>query len=222
MTDLRNQRRLASQVLGCGETRVWIDPLHAEDVAAAVTRGDIRNLVAKGYIEKLQAKGISRGRARALALQKSKGKRKGPGSREGSRGSYARDPPKARWMRTIRPLRQTLALVRDEGLIDPATYRTYYRRAKGGVFRSRPHMLSHMVTDGLLNEAKAQDVRVRAEAARAASFGKPAPGTERPAPARKAPKPRASKEERTAKKERKAQRKKPKDEHEGHDHEGGS
>lgn len=219
MTDLRNQRRMASQVLGCGETRVWIDPLHAEEVAGAVTRADVRNLVAKGYIEKLQAQGPSRGRARALALQKSKGKRKGPGSREGSRRSYARDPPKARWMRTIRPLRQTLALAREEGLIDAPTYRTYYRRAKGGVFRSRPHMLSHMVTDGLFDEAKAHEVRQRAEAARAASFGKPAPGTQRPAAQAKARKPRAKPQ---AAKERKAQRKKAEDEHEGHDHEGGT
>lgn len=172
MTDLRNQRRMAAEVFGCGETRVWIDPLHAEEVAAAVTRADIRGLVDKGFIAKLQAIGVSRGRARALALSKKAGKRKGPGSREGSGTAQARAPRKAKWMRTIRPLRQTLQLLRDEELIDTATYRRFYRRSKGGVFRSRPHLLSHMVTEGLLTEAQAADVRQRAEAARAASFGK--------------------------------------------------
>lgn len=185
MTDLRNQRRMASQVLGVGETRVWIDPLHAEEVAAAVTRADVRGLVDKGFIAKIQAQGVSRGRARALALSKSKGKRKGPGSRQGSQTSQARAPRKARWMRTIRPLRQTLQMLRDEELIETLAYRRFYRRAKGGVFRSRPHLLSHMVTEGLLTDAQAQDVRRRAEAARAASFGKPAPGEARPPPAAK-------------------------------------
>ena len=185
MTDLRNQRRMASEVLKVGHTSVWIDPLHAEEVAAAVTRQDIRGLVDKGYVRKLQAQGVSRGRARALAVQKATGRRKGPGSREGSRGSQARDPRKQRWLRTIRPLRQTLAILRDEELIDPRTYRRYYRRAKGGVFRSRPHLLTHMVTDGLLTEEQAKDVRVRAENARAASFGQ-TPPAERAAAAKKA------------------------------------
>jgi large subunit ribosomal protein L19e len=171
MTDLRNQKRMASQVLGVGETSVWIDPLHAEEVAAAVTRQDIRGLVAKGFVRKLQAQGVSRGRARALALQKAKGKRKGPGSREGSSTSRARAPRKQRWMRTIRPLRQTLKILRDDEIIDTATYRTFYLRSKGGVFRSRPHLLSHLVTDGLLTEEQAKQIRARAEAERAASFG---------------------------------------------------
>lgn len=177
MTDLRNQRRMAAQVLGVGATRVWIDPLHAEEVAAAVTRQDMRGLVGKGFVRKLQAQGPSRGRARALAIAKSEGKRKGPGSREGAKGSRAREPGKQRWLRTIRPLRQTLQLLRDEQLIDTMAYRRFYRRAKGGVFRSRPHLLSHLVTEGLLTEEQARDVRQRAEQLRAESFGKPAPGS---------------------------------------------
>lgn len=207
MTDLRNQKRMAAQVLGIGESRVWIDPLHADDVASAVTRQDIRGLVDKGYIVKEQAKGISRGRARALAISKSKGKRKGPGSREGSSTSFARNPRKQRWMRTIRPLRQTLQLLRDEELIDTPTYRLYYRRAKGGVFRSRPHLLTHMVTDGLLTEDKAKDVRTRAEAARARQFGQVHASEAKPKPraaARKA-KPK-QREKRAAKDEAKREK----------------
>jgi hypothetical protein len=93
------------------------------------------------------------------------------------------------------------------------TYRRYYRRAKGGVFRSRPHLLSHMVTDGLLTEDKARDVRQRAEALRAQSFGKPAPGTapkpQQAKPKAKAPRAKAAKE---AKAGAKSKRAKPQDE----------
>jgi len=181
MTDLRNQRRMASQVLGVGESRVWIDPLHAEDAAAAVTRADIRGLVEKGYIAKSKRPEKSHGRARMMAEAKATGRRKGQGSREGATGG--RNPSKKRWIRTIRPLRQTLAMLRAEGVLQPAAYRLYYRRAKGGVFRSRAHLLSHLVTDGLLTEDKAKDFRVRAEAARAATFGR-TPGRSKPGPGR--------------------------------------
>lgn len=150
MSDLRNQRRLAAAVLDCGEGRVWIDPLHADAVAEAVTRQDIRALVKKGYIKAAQKQGTSKARARALAIQKESGRRKGPGSRKGAGG--ARSPRKQRWIRTIRPIRDTLRTLRGEEKISPAVYRQYYRKAKGGSFRSRAHLVSHMRTDGHLGE----------------------------------------------------------------------
>lgn len=151
MTDLRNQKALAAKVLKVGGTRVWLDPLHMEDVATAVTRADIRALVKKGYIKAKQEKGVSRGRARAIAEQKKSGRRRGPGSRKGAKG--ARNPRKAKWIRTIRPQREVLAGLRDEKKITTAQYRTYYLKAKGGSFRSRAHLIAHMKTDGVLKES---------------------------------------------------------------------
>lgn len=150
MTDLRNQKRLASEVLDCGMTRVWIDPLHSEDVAEAVTRADIRNLVKKGFIKKLQSQGVSKARARKTALQKQKGRQRGPGSRKGAAG--ARDPRKRRWIRTIRPLRATLREMRETEKIDRSNYRKYYRQAKGGRYRSKAQLIFHMKADGVLGE----------------------------------------------------------------------
>ena len=150
MSDLRNQRRLAAAVLGCGEGRVWIDPLHADAVAEAVTRQDIRGLVKKGYISAQQKAGTSRGRARYQKLQKESGRQKGPGSRKGASG--ARSPRKQKWIRTIRPIRATLKELRESGKVSPSVYRLYYRKAKGGVFRSKAHLVSHMRTDGALKE----------------------------------------------------------------------
>lgn len=150
MSDLRNQRRIAAAVLDCGEGRVWIDPLHADAVAEAVTREDIRGLVRKGYIVALQKAGTSRGRARYQAGQKESGRQKGPGSRKGAKG--ARSPRKQRWIRTIRPIRATLKELRESGKVSPSVYRQYYLKAKGGVFRSKNHLVSHMRTDGALKE----------------------------------------------------------------------
>ena len=148
--DLKNQRRLASEILGCGQNRVWIDPTHMEDVAEAITRSDIRALINSKAIKAKQKAGISRGRARYKQEQKRKGKRRGHGSRKGTK--KARTPKKRAWINTIRPIRAQLMEYRSQGKIDSATYRRLYRRAKGGMFRSKARLEAHLKSEGLLKE----------------------------------------------------------------------
>ncbi|HEC95199.1 MAG TPA: 50S ribosomal protein L19e [Thermoplasmatales archaeon] len=152
MTDLTNQRRMAASILKCGVNRVWMDQDRNEEIARAVTRRDIRLLIAGGAIKKKPVVGISKGRKRHLKRQKEKGRRRGPGSRKGA--AFARLPRKRRWIATIRPLRTYLKQLRDENRIDRRTYRVYYRKAKGGEFRSREHLRSHLIADGILKEGK--------------------------------------------------------------------
>lgn len=150
MADLKNQVRLAADVLAVGKSRVRIDPDRAAEVATAVTRSDIRKLVSGGVITAVQKQGVSRGRGRKSDAQKAKGRRTGPGSRKGAAG--ARTPRKDTWMALIRALRSELRELREKGAIDASTYRDYYVRAKGGQFRSRAHLRAHMKTEGALPE----------------------------------------------------------------------
>lgn len=148
--DLKNQKRIAAELLKCGESRVWIDPNRTEDVADAITRSDVRTLISSGTIAAKQKRGVSRARANYLRAQKRKGRRTGQGSRSG--GKHARKPSKEMWQQTIRPIRRRLRELRDSGVIDARTYRKYYLRAKGGMFKSRPHLDSHLRTEGILKE----------------------------------------------------------------------
>lgn len=150
MADLRNQKRLAASVMKVGASRVRIDPDRNDEVATAVTRGDVRKLVSGGVITAVQKKGVSRGRGRKIASQKAKGRRVGPGSRKGA--ANARTPRKATWVNRIRALRDELRTLREKGAIDASVYRDYYVRAKGGQFRSRAHLRTHMKTEGALSE----------------------------------------------------------------------
>lgn len=159
MTDLRVQRRIAAELLDCGVNRVWIDDLHTEDVAAAITRDDVRRLISQDVIQKGKKAGTSRGRARKRAEQKKKGRQRGPGKRRGAKG--ARNPSKQSWVRRIRAIRDELKTLRDEDVIEPSEYRHYYRRAKGGVYNSRAHLLSHMKADGAITQ---EDLDARTEA----------------------------------------------------------
>ena len=149
--DLKNQKRMAAEILKCGHTRVWIDPNRIEDVADAITRADIRTAIESGTIRAKPQKGISRGRARYMAAQKAKGRRRGQGSRKGAQG--ARTPRKRRWIQTIRPIRVELAKLRDEGKITKKVYREFYMKAKGGMFKSRNNLIMHLKTAGYLKEA---------------------------------------------------------------------
>jgi large subunit ribosomal protein L19e len=148
--DLSNQKRMAAEVLKCGENRVWIDPERIEEAADCITRADIRTAVASGLIAAKPKQGISKARANHIKTQKAKGKRKGPGSRKGT--INARVPAKRRWISIIRPIRDELKTLRDEGKITPSVYRMYYRKAKGGVYKSRRNIKQHMAAAGHLKE----------------------------------------------------------------------
>ena len=79
---LSTQKRLASQVLKVGQSRVWIDPQFIDEVSLAITKSDIRRLIDEGAIQAKPQKGVSRGRTRYRIKQKRKGQRKGPGRRK--------------------------------------------------------------------------------------------------------------------------------------------
>ncbi len=136
--DLKNHRRMASQILKCGSNRVWIDPNRMDEVAEGVTREDIKLLIDDGVIGKRHARSNSRGRARARALARSKGRRSGPGRRKGAKGG--RENRKESWMRKIRAQRARLRGYRGSGKIDKHTYRKLYGMASGGAFRDLSHM----------------------------------------------------------------------------------
>jgi large subunit ribosomal protein L19e len=154
MVDISYQRRMAARILKCGRYRVWIDPDQLDEVSEAVTRGDIRRLICYRVIQVRQKQGVSRGRTRATMIQKAKGRRTGPGSRRGRK--YARAPRKRNWIRTIRPLRAELKTLREEGKLDRSTYRMYYRKARGNMFKSRAHLLTHLTSAGVLSEGEAK------------------------------------------------------------------
>ena len=151
MPDLSNQRRLAAALLKCGEGRVFLDPASQEDLADAVTRADVRGAIKAGVIRRKPIIGTSRARARRHAAEVLKGRHQGPGSRKGTPSS--RMPRKTRWIRRIRAQRLLLVELRTEKKIPPAVYREFYRRAKGGMFRSRAHLLQNLKLAGHLPEA---------------------------------------------------------------------
>jgi large subunit ribosomal protein L19e len=150
MTDLRNQRRMAAEILKCGVNRVWMDNDRLDEIAKAVTKDDVRILVNGKAIKARAVIGISSGRKKYATKQKEKGRRRGHGSRKGAQ--KARKPKKEKWIKTIRPIRFHLKTLRAEKKITSSVYRRYYMKAKGGEFRNKHHLETHMLSDGVIKE----------------------------------------------------------------------
>ncbi len=144
------QKRLASQVLNCGAYRVRFDPSQMEEIKKAITAFDIKRLVNKGAVFKIQSQGVSRSRARVADAQKRKGRRKGHGSRKGR--FSARLNPKDVWIAKVRSQRALLRRLRDAKLVKEDSFRSLYAKVKGGFFRSTRHIKIYIKEQGLLRK----------------------------------------------------------------------
>ena len=136
------QRRLAAKILKAGQSRIWIDPKSADEVSKAITREDVRGLIVRNIIQMKPKQGVSRVRAKKLADQRKKGRRKGHGQRKGK--ATARTPKKETWMNKIRALRQVLKTSHNKGTMNNKEYRDLYMKAKGNFFRNRAHLRSYI------------------------------------------------------------------------------
>ena len=150
--NLKPQKRMAAEILKCGENRVYFDPYLIEDISLAITREDIRNLIKQGVIQKKYKKGISKHRKYIRHQRKKKGRARGLGKRKGTK--HARAPKKKAWIKRIRPIRRELKKLRDRKLITAANYRKLYMNAKGGMFNSVAQLNRHIKEKELLRKGR--------------------------------------------------------------------
>ena len=146
--NLSVQKRISAQLLDCGEGRIVFDTEHLADIKEAITKVDIRALIAKWYIRPGQLNNTSHGRSRALRLQKQSGRRTGHGSRKGL--ASARTPHKRIWINRIRLQRELLRNLKNTGRLSPKDFRGILQKAKGGFFRSRRHVKLYLEENRLL------------------------------------------------------------------------
>ncbi len=146
--DLSVQKRLAAEILGVGVNNIKFDEERIDLVQEAFTREDIRALIKDGVIYYEKPHRNSRGRINRVKRQKKKGRRRGHGSRKGSKD--ARVDSRRMWINRIRKIRRYLKYLKDNDIIDTRTYRMLYRRAKGGAFRTFESLKHYMETEGIL------------------------------------------------------------------------
>ena len=132
------QKRMAAAIAKGAKKRVRFQTSKLTEIKEAITRADIRSLLSQKAITLIPKRGISQGRARFVAKQKAKGRRRGQGSRKGTKN--ARLSQKTVWIAKVRLQRTVLRNMRKEGKLSQQLYANLYRKVKGGFFRSRRHL----------------------------------------------------------------------------------
>ncbi len=155
------QKRLASRLLKVGQNKVKFDPERVNDIKEAITSADLRTLIKEGAVVKEKPKGVSKSRSRKVKLQKKKGRRKGHGSRKGK--ATARTEKKETWINRIRAQRKLLSSLKEKGKITKETYSLLYKKAKGGFFRSKRHLLLYLEEQNLIQKTETKETKKQEE-----------------------------------------------------------
>ena len=150
------KKKIAAKVLKTSPEKVRFAEEALGEISKAITRSDIRGLIAVGKISRKRPNHQSRVRARENAAQKSKGRRKGKGKKKGRK--FAVITRKEQWMTRVRLQRFFLKELRDKELLSSANYRMLYNRSKGGYFRNKRH-IKLFITEQNLIEAKNKDLK---------------------------------------------------------------
>ncbi|WP_291999653.1 50S ribosomal protein L19e [Caldivirga sp.] len=146
-------RETVARLLKVPKSRVVIKQEALEQLEEAITRNDVRSLMKEGLIEVKPKKGNSRSRWRITHEKRKSGRRRGKGSRRGTRKARGAVGKEA-WVPRIRRIRRFLNTLKHKGVIDKATWRNLYRMAKGGYFESLAHLRTYMIQNGMVTEDK--------------------------------------------------------------------
>lgn len=145
-----HKKKLAAKILGVSYQKVRFADGALDEVQKAITRSDMRGLIAVGKIFVDQANYHSRSGARENALQKRKGRQQGRGSRKG--GKYSVVTRKDFWIARVRLQRRFLFELREKGLLSVENYRRLRDKVKGGYFRNLRHIKLYLTEYNLITK----------------------------------------------------------------------
>lgn len=142
--ELNKVKKLAAQILKVGLGRVYLDPAHNAKISEAMTKDDIRGLIAERIIKKRPLVNQSRGRARVLAAKKKKGRKGGHGKRKGTKKT--RVEKKSTWINKVRAQRRTLKEMKVENpeAVKELGYGNIYKKIKGNYFKGKNYVKEYI------------------------------------------------------------------------------
>lgn len=136
-----NIKKLASDILDVGKSKLRINPERIGKAEEALTREDVRALIKDKIIYVKRKPGFKR------IIKK---KKRGQGARRGTKN--ARKPGKEKWMANVRAQRKYLAQLVANGNLNRTNKRKVYLRIKGGSFKGKKALLMHLKDNNLYIE----------------------------------------------------------------------
>lgn len=149
-----HKKILAAKILKTSPGKVRFAQDALEDIKKALTRSDIRGLIAVNKITKANLNEHSRAGARSNAAQKRKGRQRNKGSRKGHKFSSV--SRKDQWINRVRVQRLFIKELREKGWISGKNYHIIYQKIKGGYFRNKRHIKLYLNEYNLLEKSKLQ------------------------------------------------------------------
>ena len=154
---MKSKKRLAGEILRCSPKKVKFAADALEEIKKAITRSDLRGLIAVKKITKDQKNLQSRARTRKQKTQKRKGRQKGHGSKKGTKHSIV--SKKEKWAVRMRVQRQFLKELKEKGLITSKNYQMLYRKVKGGFFRNKRHIKLYLDDYHLIEKVEKKETK---------------------------------------------------------------
>ena len=142
--ELHKAKELAADLMKVGVGKIYIDPTNTTKVGEAMTKDDIRGLIADRIIKKRQDNSQSRGRSRDLAESKRKGRKRGKGKRKGTKNN--RVGKKSTWINKVRAQRRTLKEIKAENpeAVKEKGYGDIYKKIKGNYFKGKKYLREYI------------------------------------------------------------------------------
>ncbi len=142
--EAKKAKELASRILKVGEGRIYLDPANLSKVSEAMTKDDVRGLIAERIIKKRASAEQSMGRARILKEKKQKGRRRGKGKRAGTK--KVRGEQKKTWISKVRALRRTLRELKatNPEAVKEKGYGDMYKKIKGNYFKGKKYLAEYV------------------------------------------------------------------------------
>ncbi len=143
-------RRIASQMMKRGESKVRIKKEGIDDAKKALSRDDVRAMISKGTIYAIEKKHNVSAYSRVLNAKRTKGRRRGAGRRKGAFKARVGTT----YMKRIRGQRRVLLELKADLTIKNEDFKKYYRLVRGGNFPAKLTLLNRLVADGVKIDQK--------------------------------------------------------------------
>ena len=142
--ELNKAKEMAATLMKVGVGKIYLDPKNASKIKEAMTKDDIRGLIADRIIKKRQDNSQSKGRTRKLKESKRKGRKRGKGKRKGTKKT--RTEKKKTWINKVRAQRRTLKELRVENpdAVKEKGYSNVYRKIKGNYFKGKKYLREYI------------------------------------------------------------------------------
>ena len=119
---IRFVKRIASDIIGRGESAIRIKPSAMDDAKKAISMN-----------------------SKILKKKRAEGRRRGPGRRKGSRKARGG----ISWEKRVRAQRMLLKELKNEGKIDTRNFGKFYALIKGNMFPNKASLILHIRDSGI-------------------------------------------------------------------------